>query len=123
VAASAKHLGGIDILVPNVSALSVANDESSWEAGFNTDLMGTVVAVDAALPFLKQSTAASIVIISSVSGREIDFAAGPYGALQSRLDPLCPGACQPARRAADPGQHRIAGKHLLPRRHLAPHRA
>jgi 3-oxoacyl-[acyl-carrier protein] reductase len=85
VEASAQALGGVDILVPNVSALSVSNDEASWEAGFNTDMMGTVVAVEAAIPFLKNSTAASIVIISSVSGREIDFAAGPYGAFKAAL--------------------------------------
>ena len=85
VAESAERLGGIDIVVPNVSALAVAGDAAAWNAGFQTDLMGTVRMVDAAMPFLTESDAASIVIISSVSGREIDFAAGPYGAFKAAL--------------------------------------
>jgi 3-oxoacyl-[acyl-carrier protein] reductase len=48
-------------------------------------MMGTVHTVEAALPFLHESKAAAIVIISSVSGREIDFAAGPYGAFKAAL--------------------------------------
>ena len=37
------------------------------------------------MPFLEQSMAASVVTVSSVSGREIDFAAGPYGAFKAAL--------------------------------------
>ena len=85
VAASAAALGGIDIVVPNVSALAVAGDEAAWQAGFNTDMMGAVRMVDAAMPWLEASDAGSIVIISSVSGREVDFAAGPYGAFKAAL--------------------------------------
>jgi NAD(P)-dependent dehydrogenase (short-subunit alcohol dehydrogenase family) len=85
VAASADALGGIDIVVPNVSALAVAQDEAAWQAGFEIDLMGSVRVVEAAMPYLEASEAASIVIISSVSGREIDFAAGPYGAFKAAL--------------------------------------
>jgi 3-oxoacyl-[acyl-carrier protein] reductase len=82
---AAAALGGIDIVVPNVSALAVSGDEAAWQAGFQTDIMGSVRAVDAAMPWLEQSDAGSIVIISSVSGREIDFAAGPYGAFKAAL--------------------------------------
>ncbi|HJS84325.1 MAG TPA: SDR family oxidoreductase [Acetobacteraceae bacterium] len=85
VADAAAELGGLDIVVPNVSALAVAQDEAAWRAGFETDLMGAVRAVNAAMPFLEKSDAAAIVIISSVSGREIDFAAGPYGAFKAAL--------------------------------------
>jgi NAD(P)-dependent dehydrogenase (short-subunit alcohol dehydrogenase family) len=85
VAAAAEELGGLDIVVPNVSALQVGRDEAAWRAGFEVDLMHSVAAVDAAMPFLEQSKAASIVIISSVSGREIDFASGPYGAFKATL--------------------------------------
>jgi NAD(P)-dependent dehydrogenase (short-subunit alcohol dehydrogenase family) len=85
VADAATELGGLDIVIPNVSALAVANDEAAWKAGFATDLMGSVHAVDAAMPFLENSDAGAIVIISSVSGREIDFAAGPYGAFKAAL--------------------------------------
>jgi 3-oxoacyl-[acyl-carrier protein] reductase len=71
--------------VPNVSALAIGNDEASWRAEFETDLMGSVGAVDGAMPYLEASDAAAIVIISSVSGREIDLAAGPYGVMKAAL--------------------------------------
>ncbi|MDP2447918.1 MAG: SDR family NAD(P)-dependent oxidoreductase [Polaromonas sp.] len=80
-----KALGGIDIVVANVSALAINNDESSWQQGFQVDIMGTVRLVNAAMPFLEKSEHASIVTISSVSGREIDFAAGPYGAFKAAI--------------------------------------
>ena len=84
VAESAATLGGIDIVVPNVSALAIGGEEA-WQAGFDIDLMGTVRMVEAAMPWLETSDAASIVVISSVSGREVDFAAGPYGAFKAAL--------------------------------------
>jgi 3-oxoacyl-[acyl-carrier protein] reductase len=77
--------GGLDIVVANVSALAIGQDLESWRKEFETDLLGTVNLVDAAMPFLEASAAASIVAISSVSGREIDFAAGPYGVFKAAL--------------------------------------
>ncbi|SDC78358.1 SDR family NAD(P)-dependent oxidoreductase [Paraburkholderia lycopersici] len=77
--------GGLDIVVANVSALAIGNDIESWRKEFETDLLGTVNLVDAAIPYLEASQAASIVAISSVSGREIDFAAGPYGVFKAAL--------------------------------------
>ena len=85
VAEAAETLGGIDIVVPNVSALAVSGEESAWQAGFQTDIMGSVRVVNAAMPWLLKSGVGSIVIISSVSGREIDFAAGPYGAFKAAM--------------------------------------
>lgn len=81
----AAQWGGLDIVVANVSALAIGQDEQSWRSEFETDLMGTVHLVDAAMPFLETSRAASIVAISSVSGREIDFAAGPYGTFKAAI--------------------------------------
>jgi 3-oxoacyl-[acyl-carrier protein] reductase len=85
VTGSAAALGGIDILVANVSAMSTADTEENWAKCFGIDLMGTVRMVEAALPFLDQSDAAAIVTISSVSGREIDFFEGPYGSMKAAL--------------------------------------
>jgi 3-oxoacyl-[acyl-carrier protein] reductase len=85
VAASAEALGGIDIVVANVSALAVADDEAAWRKGFDTDMMHTVRVVNAALPFLEASKAASITVVSSVSGREIDFTGPAYGAFKAAL--------------------------------------
>ena len=82
---AAKSLGGLDIVIANVSALAINSDEESWKKGFDIDLMGAVRMVEAAMPFLEASKAAAIVTISSVSGREIDFAAGPYGAFKAAL--------------------------------------
>ncbi len=81
----AAELGGIDIVVSNVSALAIGQDEASWQAEFSTDMMGTVRTVNAAMPYLETSKAASIVVIASVSGREVDFAAGPYGVFKAAL--------------------------------------
>jgi 3-oxoacyl-[acyl-carrier protein] reductase len=85
ISASADALGGIDILVCNVSALAVGDTPDTWAKAFATDMMHSVNAVSAAVPFLEKSSAASIVLISSVSGFEVDFAAGSYGALKAAL--------------------------------------
>lgn len=85
VTASAEALGGIDGVVANVSALAIPENPENWRASFEVDLMGTVGLVDAALPYLLESGAGSIVTISSVSGREIDFAAGPYGTFKAAI--------------------------------------
>lgn len=82
---AAEELAGLDIVVANVSALAIGADEASWRAEFETDMMGTVRAVQAAMPFLERSRAASVVVVSSVSGREVDFAAGPYGVFKAAL--------------------------------------
>ena len=85
VEAVAAAFGGIDIVVANVSALAMSGDEEGWRRGFEVDLMHSVRLANAAMPWLEKSQAASIVTISSVSGREIDFAAGPYGAFKAAL--------------------------------------
>ena len=82
---SAERLGGVDIVVSNVSALAIPDTEENWTASLATDLMGTVHLVNAAMPLLEASSAASIVAVSSVSGREVDFAAGPYGTAKAAL--------------------------------------
>ena len=82
---AAAELGGLDIVVANVSALAIPDEEANWRASFDVDMMGTVHLVSAALPHLERSEAASIVTISSVSGREVDFAAGPYGTMKAAI--------------------------------------
>lgn len=78
-------LGGIDVVVGNVSALAVADDEAAWEAEFQTDMMHSVRLVNASLPWLEKSTAPSITLISSVSGREVDFTGPAYGVFKAAL--------------------------------------
>jgi NAD(P)-dependent dehydrogenase (short-subunit alcohol dehydrogenase family) len=85
VAGAAADLGGIDIVVANVSALAIPDEPANWQASFDVDMMHTVRLVNAAMPHLERSDAASIVTISSVSAREIDFAAGPYGVFKAAI--------------------------------------
>jgi 3-oxoacyl-[acyl-carrier protein] reductase len=85
IADSAQALGGIDILVANVSALAAQDVEESWSQSFDVDMMHTVNAVTAALPYLEKSKHPSIVIVSSVSGREVDFTGPAYGAMKAAL--------------------------------------
>lgn len=82
---AAGELGGIDAIVCNVSALAVGDTPETWEKSFRTDLMHSVNAVAAARPYLEKSKSASIIIVSSVSGFEVDFAAGSYGAIKAAL--------------------------------------
>jgi NAD(P)-dependent dehydrogenase (short-subunit alcohol dehydrogenase family) len=82
---AADRLGGIDIVVSNVSALAIPDTPENWAESLRVDVLGTVGLVTAALPYLEASSAASIVTISSVSGREIDFAAGPYGTAKAAI--------------------------------------
>lgn len=85
VTAAAERMGGLDIVVPNVSALAGGDDLDTWRRAFDTDLLGSAGMVKAALPALRQPAAASIVLISSVSGREVDMFAEPYGILKAAL--------------------------------------
>jgi 3-oxoacyl-[acyl-carrier protein] reductase len=98
---AAAAMGGVDIVVANVSALAIPNDEASWQRGFEVDMMGTVRLVNAAMPHLEKSAHASIVTISSVSGREIDFASGPYGAFKAAIVHYTQGLA-----------YHLAGKHI-----------
>jgi 3-oxoacyl-[acyl-carrier protein] reductase len=84
VTSSAERFGGLDVVVANVSALSIGPSEDNWKAGFDVDLMHTVRLSEAALPYLTRSRG-SIVAVSSVSGREIDFAKDAYGTMKAAV--------------------------------------
>lgn len=80
-----QHAGRIDVVVSNVSALSVPNTRQNWDATYTTDVMGTYTLIEAAVPHLKQSKGC-VVNISSVTGRYVDFTApGPYGSFKAAL--------------------------------------
>jgi 3-oxoacyl-[acyl-carrier protein] reductase len=82
---SAEALGGLDVVVANVSALAIPDTDENWEASLNVDLMHTVRLVKSAMPYLERSDAPAIVAVSSVSGRESDFASGPYGTAKTAI--------------------------------------
>ena len=85
VADAAGVLGGIDIVVAGVSAMAIRDSAEDWQRSFEVDMMGTVGVIRAAMPYLERSRSASIVTIASMSGREIDFAAGPYGSFKAAV--------------------------------------
>lgn len=85
VASAAEQLGGIDIFVPNVSAGGGQMGDDGWKANFEIDLLGTTRGIEAAMPFLEKSSAASIVIISSTAGVETFMGPQPYNAIKGAL--------------------------------------
>ncbi|MFO7719610.1 MAG: SDR family oxidoreductase [Gillisia sp.] len=68
-AAKAKF-GAVDILVNNVSALSLGDDFSDWETSVNIDLLGSVRATRKVVPWMIEGGGGNIVFIASVSGLE-----------------------------------------------------
>lgn len=85
VEASAEALGGIDIVVPNVSSLGSGEGQEAWTRAYEVDVMHTVRTVEAALPFLESSADAAVVIVSTVAAREAGSFEGPYGAFKAAL--------------------------------------
>ncbi len=77
--------GGLDIVVPNVSALAGTPGEEGWRRGFEVDIMGTVRTVEAALPHLESSEAAAIVAIASTAGVESFGGVRPYNTVKAAV--------------------------------------
>jgi len=59
VEAAAAALGGIDVLVNNASGFGRTDDEAGWAASIDVDLLATVRALRAALPWLERGAARS----------------------------------------------------------------
>jgi 3-oxoacyl-[acyl-carrier protein] reductase len=81
---AAEALGGIDVLVNNASAFGRTNDEAGWRASIDVDLMASVRASQAALPFLERA-GGSIIHISSIAGLRSSARFPPYGAVKASL--------------------------------------
>ena len=103
IAQAGATLGGIDILIANPSAFGIGASEEDWKNGFDVDLMGTVRAVQAAIPFLESAASekgdAAIVILSSAAVAETDYESA-YGAMKAALIHFSKGV---ARRLAPQG--------------------
>ncbi len=85
VGQAAEQLGGIDIVIGNASALATSVQEHGWRAGFETDVMGHVTLVEAALPVLRASTAGAIVLIASTAALEIYSGLRSYSSIKAAL--------------------------------------
>ena len=82
---AAEALGGLDVVVPNVSALGAGEGDEAWRMSFEVDLMHTVRTVEAALPFLKQSGAGAVVVVATVAAHDTGPFEGPYPTLKAAL--------------------------------------
>ena len=85
IEAAAGALGGIDILVNNASGVGLSDDEEGWLASINIDLMATVRASRAAVPFMERAGGGSIVNIASISGLMAVARALPYAAVKAAI--------------------------------------
>jgi 3-oxoacyl-[acyl-carrier protein] reductase len=84
IAAAIADLGGLDILVSNPSGGN-GMDEAAWKANFDVDLMGAVRSVNAAVPALSESDAASVIFISSTAAVETFMGPTSYNAIKAAL--------------------------------------
>jgi len=82
---AAEALGGIDILVNNASGFGTSDDEAGWAVSISVDLLATVRASRAALPFLEKSDSGAILNISSISGLRATPRTPPYAAAKAAV--------------------------------------
>jgi 3-oxoacyl-[acyl-carrier protein] reductase len=82
---AAGALGGIDILVNNASGFGSTDDEAGWAASLAVDVMATVRASHAAVPYIEKAGGGSIINISSISGLQTSVRTPPYGAVKAAV--------------------------------------
>ena len=85
IAAAAAALGGIDILVNNASGFGAADDEAGWARSLDIDVMATVRASHAAIPFMELAGGGAILNISSISGYDASVRTAPYAAVKAAV--------------------------------------
>ncbi|AOY68126.1 SDR family oxidoreductase [Xanthomonas euvesicatoria pv. euvesicatoria] len=86
VHAAAQALGGLDVVINNASGFGHGNDDASWQAGLDVDLMAAVRCNRAALPYLRRSAAAVILNISSINAQRPTPRAIAYSTAKAALD-------------------------------------
>jgi 3-oxoacyl-[acyl-carrier protein] reductase len=85
IAAAAQALGGIDILVNNASGFGMGDDEEAWARGLDVDVMATVRATRAALPYMERAGGGAILNIASISGHGANPRSPSYGAAKAAV--------------------------------------
>lgn len=88
---SVGQLGGLDILVSNVSTLIDSQGEQMWHDTFEKDFMQHVRLIDLALPQLRKSDCASVVVIASIASVLTRLPPGEkaYGTMKAALISHC----------------------------------
>jgi len=84
--AAADELGGLDVVVSNVSAGSLKGPDQ-WRLSFQADLLAFVRLAEAAVPHLERSEAAAIVVVGTTSAFDTLSPAAPnsYAALKAAV--------------------------------------
>jgi 3-oxoacyl-[acyl-carrier protein] reductase len=85
VPAAAAALGGIDVLINNASGFGMGDSEDGWAASLSVDVLATVRASQAALPFLLKGAGPAIVNITSISGFRPSVRTAAYGAAKATV--------------------------------------
>ena len=83
--AAAERLGGLDVVVANVSALGSVLGDEGWRRGFEIDILATVHTYEAALPHLEKSDAGALVTIAATAALEFFGGVRPYNAVKAAL--------------------------------------
>jgi 3-oxoacyl-[acyl-carrier protein] reductase len=86
ISGASAALGGIDVLVNNGSAFASKDDEEGWAGAMSVDMMATVRASHAAIPFLEHGTGPCIINISSVGSLRCGAARPPYAAMKAAVN-------------------------------------
>ncbi len=86
IESAASGLGGLDVVVSNVSAGGLKGPDQ-WEKSFHGDLLAFVRLVEAAVPHLEQSDAAAIVAVGTTSAFDTlpPTSANSYAALKAAV--------------------------------------
>jgi len=85
IAGAAHSLGRIDILVNNASGFGASDDEAGWAKSIDIDVMATVRASHAAIPFIEKAGGGAILNISSISGYRASARTAPYAAVKAAV--------------------------------------
>jgi NAD(P)-dependent dehydrogenase (short-subunit alcohol dehydrogenase family) len=85
---SAMEMGGLDILLANVSGFAEGSAVAEWQRALVVDVLSTKIMIDTAEPYLSAAAAekgdASIVAVSSASA-SLTMYADAYGAIKAAL--------------------------------------
>ncbi len=108
IKAAANTLGGIDVLVNNASGFGSGATDADWLANVNIDLMAAVRASREALPYLKRSSNAAILHISSIAAFHSYRERPAYAAIKAALNQYT------TSQAHDLAEHRIRVNAVAP---------